>query len=80
MANTHKTWNSFLTLLFTIINLFVLDVNLIAAQNKYCGEPSAEACDICIIQNNTFDNVKLNNLYHELGSVTQWRNYYGKKN
>ena len=51
-------------------------INLTTAKNKYCGEPSSEACDVCIIKNSTYNDVSLSNLFNELGSVKQWRNYY----
>ena len=51
-------------------------INLTTSKNKYCGEPSVNACDICINKNGTYDDANLKNLYHELGSVAQWRNYY----
>ncbi len=54
-------------------------VNLTTSRNKYCEEPPAEACDACIIKNDTYKDASLNNLYLELGSVTQWRNYYQEK-
>ncbi|ELS02765.1 putative glycosyltransferase [Xenococcus sp. PCC 7305] len=54
-------------------------INLTTVLNKYCGEPSAEACDLCITKNNTYNDPSLSNLYRELGSVAQWRNYYLEK-
>jgi GT2 family glycosyltransferase/glycosyltransferase involved in cell wall biosynthesis/tetratricopeptide (TPR) repeat protein len=54
-------------------------VSLSQPDGKYCGEPTPEACDLCILKHGTYDNPTLQQRFDRFGSVAAWRDYYGEK-
>ena len=54
-------------------------ITLTVPSGKYCGEPSASACNVCILKHNTYDAKGVRDLYDALGSVDKWRQYFYKK-
>lgn len=55
-------------------------VSLTVPDGTYCGEPSASACDACILKNGVHNkNKDAQQLYNQLGSVEAWRNFFFSK-
>jgi GT2 family glycosyltransferase len=51
-------------------------LNLVDATGMYCQEPDVKACNQCIDQNGLAEDINIYQLYHQVGSVEQWRTYF----